>query len=71
MERLQASYHYCAALTITMLNMWDKLGSIEKGKIADIIAVDGDPLTDVKVMGKVVFVMKEGKVYKKDGVQVL
>lgn len=55
----------------TMLNMWDKLGSIEKGKIADIIAVDGDPLTDIQVMGKVVFVMKDGKVYKKDGVQVL
>jgi imidazolonepropionase-like amidohydrolase len=50
--------------------MWDKLGSIEKGKIADIIAVDGDPLTDIQVMGKVVFVMKDGKVYKKDGVQV-
>ncbi|TWI81226.1 imidazolonepropionase-like amidohydrolase [Lacibacter cauensis] len=67
MEAIQSATKNAA----TMLNMWDKLGSIEKGKIADIIAVDGDPLTDIQVMGKVVFVMKDGKVYKKDGVQVL
>jgi imidazolonepropionase-like amidohydrolase len=66
MEAIQSATKNAA----TMLNMWDKLGSIEKGKIADIIAVDGDPLTDIQVMGKVVFVMKDGKVYKKDGVQV-
>ncbi len=40
------------------------LGSIEKGKIADIVAIDGDPLKDAKAMMNVVFVMKEGKVYK-------
>jgi len=40
------------------------LGSIEKGKIADIIAVSGDPLKDISVMKDVVFVMKDGKVYK-------
>ncbi len=67
MEAIQSATKNAA----TMLNMWDKLGSIEKGKIADIIAVDGDPLTDIQVMGKVVFVMKDGKVYKKEGVQVL
>jgi imidazolonepropionase-like amidohydrolase len=67
MEAIQTATKNAA----TMLNMWDKLGSIEKGKIADVIAVDGDPLTDIKVMGRVVFVMKEGKVYKRDGVQVL
>jgi imidazolonepropionase-like amidohydrolase len=42
----------------------DKLGSIEAGKMADIIAVDGDPLTSSTVFGKVVFVMKDGTVYK-------
>ncbi|ANE53103.1 metal-dependent hydrolase family protein [Flavisolibacter tropicus] len=47
-----------------LLGVSDKVGSIEKGKLADIIAVDGDPLQDIKVMGKVQFVMKEGKVYK-------
>jgi imidazolonepropionase-like amidohydrolase len=42
----------------------DKLGSIETGKIADIIAVKGNPDQDISVMKNVVFVMKEGKVYK-------
>jgi imidazolonepropionase-like amidohydrolase len=47
-----------------LLGISDKVGSIEKGKLADIIAVEGDPIQDIKVMGKVQFVMKEGKVYK-------
>jgi imidazolonepropionase-like amidohydrolase len=48
-----------------LLGVSDQLGSIEKGKLADIIAVDGDPERDAKVMGKVNFVMKDGVVYKK------
>ena len=44
--------------------MKDQVGSIEAGKLADIVAVDGDPLKDPKVFGKVVFVMKNGDVYK-------
>jgi len=47
-----------------LLGMSDKIGSIEKGKLADIIAVDGDPIKDIKVMKEVRFVMKEGIVYK-------
>jgi len=39
------------------------IGSIEVGKFADIVAVDGDPLADITVMEKVVFVMKGGEVY--------
>ncbi|CAN5640383.1 amidohydrolase family protein [soil metagenome] len=42
------------------------IGSIEKDKLADIIAVDGDPLTDIKAMGKVIFVMKDGEVFKNE-----
>jgi imidazolonepropionase-like amidohydrolase len=47
-----------------LLGEKEKLGSIEVNKLADIIAVDGDPLIDSKVFGKVVFVMKGGVVYK-------
>jgi len=41
-------------------------GSITAGKSADIIAVKGDPLADIRVLEKVDFVMKEGKVYKQE-----
>lgn len=46
-----------------LLGMSDKIGSIGKGKYADIIAVDGNPLDDIKCMKNVTFVMKEGKIY--------
>lgn len=48
-----------------LLGVSDQIGSIEKGKLADIIAIDGDPIQDVKLMEKVIFVMKDGVVYKK------
>jgi imidazolonepropionase-like amidohydrolase len=41
-----------------------EIGTLEPGKFADIVAVEGDPLTDITVMEKVVFVMKGGEVYK-------
>ena len=47
-----------------LLNISEKFGTIESNKIADIIAVDGDPTQDIRSMLKVVFVMKNGKVYK-------
>jgi imidazolonepropionase-like amidohydrolase len=47
-----------------LLGITEKTGSISKGKFADIVAVDGDPLSDIKAMTKVTFVMKEGKIYK-------
>jgi imidazolonepropionase-like amidohydrolase len=55
------------AATITnakLLDMEDQLGHIEPGKLADIIAVDKDPLTNVEAMQQVSFVMKDGVVYK-------
>ncbi len=48
-----------------LLGQKDNIGSIEKGKLADIVAVDGDPLKDPQAFGKVIFVMKDGVVYKK------
>ena len=41
-----------------------KLGTLEKGKLADIIAIPGDPTTDITATERVSFVMKEGKVVK-------
>jgi imidazolonepropionase-like amidohydrolase len=49
-----------------LLGVSSRLGSITRGKLADIIAVRGDPLRDVRVLEDVRFVMKEGRVYKED-----
>ena len=55
----------CATLNAAeMLGLKKTMGSIESGKLADIIAVEGNPATDITVMKKVVFVMKDGTVYK-------
>jgi imidazolonepropionase-like amidohydrolase len=43
---------------------WSKIGSIENGNFADIIAVNGDPLKDVTLLQDPVMVMKGGTVYK-------
>ena len=60
MEAIQSATVGAAQL----LDEWNDLGSIEVGKYADIIAVHGDPLTDIEAMGNVNFVMKGGEVYK-------
>ena len=61
---LQTAYLPAAA----MLNYgWEQdIGSIEKGKFADLIAVAGNPLTDVSEMERVTFVMKGGKIIRND-----
>jgi imidazolonepropionase-like amidohydrolase len=47
-----------------LLRIEDKLGTLEETKLADVIAVKGNPLDDIKAMHDVVFVMKEGVAYK-------
>ena len=44
----------------------DRVGSLEKGKYADVIAVSGDPLADVTELQRVKFVMKGGRVVVSD-----
>ncbi|MGC2297442.1 MAG: amidohydrolase family protein [Acidobacteriaceae bacterium] len=54
-----------------LLGHEDELGTVAAGKYADLVAVPGNPLDDITVMGKVSFVMKAGVVYKRDGQEVL
>ena len=46
----------------------DGIGQIRPGYLADLLLVDGDPLADIDVLRKVAFVMKDGKVFKQNGV---
>lgn len=60
MKAIQSATRVAAEL----LEIEDELGTIEAGKVADIIAVGGDPIADVRELRRVVFVMKEGVVYR-------
>ena len=57
------------SLAAKSLGMEDRIGAIATGFEADIIALDGDPLTDPAALGRVVFVMRGGRVYKNDAPQ--
>jgi len=47
-----------------LLGMENEIGQLKVGFIADIIATDDNPLKNIKTMESVIFVMKEGKIYK-------
>jgi imidazolonepropionase-like amidohydrolase len=48
----------------TLLGLDDQIGTLEPGKRADVVAVSGNPLDDIHATERVVFVMKEGRVFK-------
>jgi imidazolonepropionase-like amidohydrolase len=62
METIQSATSRAAE----MLDMAGKIGVVAPGAYADIVAVNGDPLRDIKVLGDVSFVMKDGKVFKNE-----
>ena len=43
----------------------DRTGTLEAGKLADVVAVPGDPIVNIRAVEKVLFVMKEGVVYRR------
>lgn len=49
-----------------LIGWTEKIGSLSKGKFADIIAIEGDPLQNIKSLEHIQFVMKDGKVYKNE-----
>ena len=53
-----------ATINSAALLKQDNLGQIKVGFLADIIAVDGDPLKNISLMENVTFVMKDGQIYK-------
>jgi imidazolonepropionase-like amidohydrolase len=67
MEALRSATYNAADL----LDQLDQLGTLEPGKLADVVAVPRNPLDDITAMHDVSFVMKEGKVYKREGRETL
>ena len=59
-EAIRSATYYAADL----LGQLDNLGTLETGKLADIVAVDGNPLEDISLLSDVHFVMRDGKVFK-------
>lgn len=61
-EALRAGTVYAAEL----LGVSDRLGTLEPGKVADVVAVPGNPLNDIRATQKVFFVMKDGVIHRND-----
>ena len=60
METIQAA----TTTNALVLELSDKIGRIEKGLLADIVATDDNPIKNIKTLENVSFVMKNGKIYK-------
>ena len=60
-QAIRAATLYAASV----MGVEKDLGTVEAGKLADIVAVQGDPVKDITSMMKMAFVMKDGVVYRK------
>ena len=65
MEPMQA-IRSATVTSARLLGIEDEVGTVTPGKLADIIAVAGDPLTDITELERVTFVMKDGVIYKQE-----
>jgi imidazolonepropionase-like amidohydrolase len=54
-----------------LLGQSKNVGTVQAGRYADLVAVKGNPLTDIKLLQGISFVMKEGQIYKRDGTSIL
>jgi imidazolonepropionase-like amidohydrolase len=68
-EAPMAALVSATSLNAVIMGWSDRVGTLEAGKFADVVAVPGDPLRDIAVMERVGFVMKGGTVYRDDLVQ--
>lgn len=65
-EPAAASIVAATSLNAEIIGWNDRIGSVEAGKLADLVAVPSDPLADITVLGRVGFVMKGGTIYRDD-----
>jgi imidazolonepropionase-like amidohydrolase len=49
-----------------LLGIADEVGTVEAGKVADLVAVAGDPLQNIEIVTRPVFVMHEGRIHKQE-----
>jgi imidazolonepropionase-like amidohydrolase len=50
-----------------LLGLQNKIGTLESGKLADVVVIPGDPIQNIRQVEKITFVMKEGVIYRNDG----
>ncbi len=65
-EKPMAALVSATRLNAEILGWSDRIGTVEKGKLADVVAVPGDPLADITAVERVGFVMKSGTIYRDD-----
>jgi len=61
-----AALRAATSVNAALLGWSDRIGSLSVGKLADLVAVPGDPLKDIRATEKVFFVMKDGIVFRND-----
>jgi imidazolonepropionase-like amidohydrolase len=61
-----AALRSATSVGATLLGIDDKLGTLAPGKLADVIGVPGDPSREISAVERVMFVMKDGVVYRND-----